>query len=123
MEAQVRRMTPATGRPAGRRGSRPRGRLASLVIVAVTGVGLLGLAYLSNRPASASRVTAVGRFGSPTLPAPIVGQMATPISGTTLDGSPFAIADLVGSPVWLSFGAAWGPPGRAARPAHAAPRR
>jgi cytochrome c biogenesis protein CcmG, thiol:disulfide interchange protein DsbE len=54
-------------------------------------------------------VVAVVRVASPTRSAPAgihVGQTAPDITGTTLDGKPFRLADLRGRPVIVNF---WGP--------------
>jgi cytochrome c biogenesis protein CcmG, thiol:disulfide interchange protein DsbE len=94
-----------------------RGRLSSLVIMAATAVLILGLAYLANRPADAGGgVTPVNLAGTPTGPAPIVGQPAPDFSATTVDGTTVKLADLKGSVVWVTFGASWCQPCRAENP-------
>jgi cytochrome c biogenesis protein CcmG, thiol:disulfide interchange protein DsbE len=103
-------------RPQDRPARGGRGRVASLLIMAATGVLILGLAYVANRPADASGVTPVSLIGTPTGPAPIVGQPAPDFSAVTIDGKTVKLADLKGSIVWVTFGASWCQPCRAENP-------
>jgi peroxiredoxin len=99
-----------------RRTIRPGSRLANLAVMAVTGVVIVGLAFLTNRPASASGVTPVDVTGVPTGAGPVVGRAAPDLAGRTLDGKPVRLSDFLGSPVWLTFGASWCQPCRAENP-------
>jgi peroxiredoxin len=105
------RAQPAHGGPRA-----ARGRLGTIVIMAVTAVAILLAAVLANRPATASGVTLVDLAGVPAGPAPIVGQTAPELVGTTVDGVPVRLSDLKGSVVWLTFGASWCQPCRAENP-------
>lgn len=106
----------ATGqdRPAGRL----ERRLRTVAVMLVTGAVLLGIAYFANGTSNTAGngVTTVDITGTPAGPAPIVGQAAPDVSGTTVDGKPFRLGELKGSPVWLSFGATWCQPCRAENP-------
>lgn len=101
----------STRRPAG-----PRGRLINLAAMAITGIVIVGLAYLANGPTAASGVTPVDLNGVPTGDGPVVGRTAPDLAGTTLDGKPVHLSDFAGSPVWLTFGASWCQPCRAENP-------
>jgi cytochrome c biogenesis protein CcmG/thiol:disulfide interchange protein DsbE len=79
-----------TGAPAPSRSSPHRLVIAALAIALVTTVGVVVLVVATRQSAGA---IAVGE------PAPAIG-------GTTLDGQPFALADLRGRPVIVNF---WGP--------------
>lgn len=103
-------------RPATRPGLASRGRLVNGAIIALTGAVILSVAYLANRPADATGLTAVQLVGTPTGPAPIVGQTAPDFTAATVDGKPIRLSDLKGSPVWVSFGASWCQPCRAENP-------
>lgn len=94
-----------------------RGRFGNLALMAVTAVVILAVAALVNRPATtADGLTPVDLVGSPTGPAPIVGQAAPPFATTALDGSEVSLAALAGKPVWITFGATWCQPCRAENP-------
>ena len=105
-----------TASPPARRGVNPRGRLATLGIMAVTAAVIVGAAFLSNRPTSASGVTAVTLPGGATGPAPVVGKPAPAFAATTAAGQPVNLAEYAGSPIWLTFGASWCQPCRAENP-------
>jgi cytochrome c biogenesis protein CcmG/thiol:disulfide interchange protein DsbE len=100
-------------RPAG--AAKGRSRLINIGLMVAVGVALIGIAYVANRPAStaAGGLTPVDLGGIPRGPAPIVGQPAPDIQATTVDAAAFRLSDLVGSPVWLTFGATWCQPCRA----------
>ena len=93
-----------------------RGRLASLAIMALTAAAILAVASLVNRPADAAGVTPVNVTGDATGPAPIVGKAAPDFSAPMIGGGTLKLGSLVGSPVWLTFGATWCQPCRAENP-------
>ncbi len=100
-----------------RTGPRIQGRLATLAVMAVTAVALVGAALLVNRPVeTADGLTPVNLVGSPTGPAPIIGQPAPPLAATALDGTAVDLAAFAGSPIWVTFGASWCQPCRAENP-------
>ena len=85
--------------------------------MAVTGVALLALAYVSNsRPTVAGQLQRVDLIGTPQGPPPIVGQPRPDLTVTTLDGQTFKLSDLKGKVLWLTFGATWCQPCRAENP-------
>jgi len=107
----------AASLPDVRSGPRIQGRLATLAVMAVTAVAIVGAALLVNRPAgSTDGLTPVNLVGSPTGPAPIVGQAAPPLAATALDGTALDLSAYAGSPVWITFGATWCQPCRAENP-------
>jgi cytochrome c biogenesis protein CcmG/thiol:disulfide interchange protein DsbE len=116
--------TPAGTQPgiaalARRRGWPGRGAAGTLVIMVVTAAILLAVAYLSDRrdtTAGVGAVTAVSVSGSATGAAPVVGQAAPDFTALTADGTSVTLSDLVGKPVWLTFGASWCQPCRAENP-------
>lgn len=65
-------------------------------------VVLVSLAFWANRDGLAE---AAGRGG-------IAGQVAVPLSGTTITGTPLDAGSYAGRPLWLVFGASWCPPCR-----------
>lgn len=102
--------------------SRPGGRrtaLATLAILAITGIVIFAAAYLSN-PAISD--TANGNFtpvtvdGQPAGGAPIVGAPSPDFIALTTDGTQLRLSELRGKPVWLTFGASWCQPCRAENP-------
>lgn len=115
---QARRMaaphTPVaeTGRSVPRLG----GRLGTILVMAAATLAILAAAYFTNASTTADGVTTVNLTGTPSGPAPIVGQMAPDFTATTIDGQPIRLSDLKGSPVWLTFGASWCQPCRAENP-------
>jgi cytochrome c biogenesis protein CcmG, thiol:disulfide interchange protein DsbE len=103
--------------PGVRTGPRIQGRLATLAVMAVTAVAIVGAALLVNGPAeSTDGLTPVNLVGSPTGPAPIVGEAAPPLAATALDGSTVDLSAYAGSPIWVTFGASWCQPCRAENP-------
>jgi thiol-disulfide isomerase/thioredoxin len=100
-----------------RSGPRIQGRAATLAVVAVTAVVILGAALLVNGPGTTTDgLTPVNLIGSPTGPAPIVGQPAPPLGATAVDGTTVDLAAYAGSPIWITFGASWCQPCRAENP-------
>jgi cytochrome c biogenesis protein CcmG, thiol:disulfide interchange protein DsbE len=100
------------GHSAPSRGTAAAGRAApnrvtTLLVVAVTAVLIVAAAVLTNQPAAASGLTPVNLLGSPTGPAPVIGQAAPALSGNLPDGTPVKLSDYRGSVVWLTFGASW----------------
>jgi peroxiredoxin len=93
-----------------------RGRLGTIVVMVVATIAILGAAYVANGNTSAEGLTSVNLTGTPTGPAPIVGQAAPDFTATTIDGQSLKLSDLRGSPVWLTFGASWCQPCRAENP-------
>lgn len=97
-------------------GSSARG---TLVIVVLTAVIILAVAYLSDRrdtTAADGTVTAVTVTGTASGVAPAVGQQAPDFIALTSDGTRLRLSDFIGRPVWLTFGATWCQPCRAENP-------
>ena len=96
-----------------------RNALATLAVVAITGVIILAAAYFSN-PRLGD--TATGNFtpvtidGQPVGAAPNVDSPAPDFIAGLTDGSQVRLSDLRGKPVWLTFGASWCQPCRAENP-------
>ncbi|MCL1897247.1 MAG: TlpA family protein disulfide reductase [Micrococcales bacterium] len=87
-------------------------RLGTVVVLAVTtGLILGGLWFVRGRgDDSFSQVTLTGDTSGA---APVVGQKAATFATTDMDGEAVDLADLLGQPVWLIFGATWCPTCRA----------
>ena len=100
-----------------RSGSRANAR-GTLVIMAITAVVILGVAYLSDRRDTSAEgaVTSVTVSGSASGAAPVVGAKAPDFAALRTDGSAVKLSDYVGQPVWLTFGASWCQPCRAENP-------
>jgi peroxiredoxin len=98
---------------------RPSNLISTLIVMAVTGALILAAAYLSDRGSGepgTGGVTSVSVTGLATGTAPAVGQPAPGFTATTTDGKPVSLADFIGHPVWLTFGASWCQPCRAENP-------
>ncbi len=97
-----------------------RTRLSTLVIIGVTGVVIVAVAFLSNQPATATSadgtVTSITLTGTASGDPPTVGKPAPGFSATTTDGKLIRLSDLKGKAVWLTFGASWCQPCRAENP-------
>jgi cytochrome c biogenesis protein CcmG/thiol:disulfide interchange protein DsbE len=97
-----------------------RTRLSTLVIIGVTGVVIVAVAFLSNQPATATSadgtVTSITLTGTASGDPPTVGEPAPDFSATTTDGKLIRLSDLKGKAVWLTFGASWCQPCRAENP-------
>ena len=100
----------------GQRTRPARGPLATLAIMSITAVVIVGVAFLVNQPSSASGVTPVTVSGSATGEAPGVGKPAPDFTATAVDGERVTLSSLKGQPVWLTFGASWCQPCRAENP-------
>jgi peroxiredoxin len=100
--------------PTVRRTARSGGpsRTGTIVVMVVTAVLIVGAAYLANRRDDSSGLTPVSLTGTPTGPAPIVGQAAPAFTAKLVDGTTVSLADLKGKAVWLTFGASWCQPCR-----------
>lgn len=100
--------------PIVRRTARSGGpsRTATVAVMAVTAILIVGAAYLANRQDDSSGLTPVNLTGTPKGPAPIVGQAAPAFTANQVDGTSFSLADLKGKAVWLTFGASWCQPCR-----------
>ena len=100
--------------PVIRRTARSTGpsRTATIAVMVVTAILIVGAAYLANRQDDSSGVTAVNLTGTPTGPAPIVGQVAPAFTANQVDSTSLSLADLKGKAVWLTFGASWCQPCR-----------
>jgi cytochrome c biogenesis protein CcmG/thiol:disulfide interchange protein DsbE len=100
--------------PVVRRTARSSGpsRTATILVMAVTAILIVGAAYLANRQDDSSGITQVNLTGTPTGPAPIVGQAAPAFTAKQVDGTSLSLADLKGKAVWLTFGASWCQPCR-----------
>jgi cytochrome c biogenesis protein CcmG/thiol:disulfide interchange protein DsbE len=84
---------------------RLRGAAARLAGVAVASIVLAGCAtggVAITPSAPASPGASVIQIGSP-----LIGKPAPTLAGMTLDGAPFDLASLRGSPVLLNFWASW----------------
>jgi peroxiredoxin len=110
--------TIATRRPTpGRQLLRPSGRLGNAGIMGITAVVIIGVAWLANQPAPApAGYTPVQVSGIAGGTAPVVRAPAPDFQATTDEGTALRLADLAGSPVWLTFGASWCQPCRAENP-------
>lgn len=100
------------------RSARSRGRFTNLGLVGVTAAIILAVAYMANQPSpgSSATFTRVNVQGGTGVGGPVVGQPAPDFSASTDDGKTLKLASLVGSPVWLTFGASWCQPCRAENP-------
>lgn len=81
-------------------------RLRNLAIMLVVGVVIAGVAYFLDRSGAAGYTT-VQLTGDTSGARPVVGGLPPDFSATTVDGKAFALADLKGRPIWLTFGASW----------------
>ena len=84
---------------------RVRGAAARLAVVAVASIVVAGCATggVAITPSAAgSPGASVIQIGSP-----LIGKPAPALAGTTLDGAPFDLASLRGSPVLVNFWASW----------------
>jgi cytochrome c biogenesis protein CcmG/thiol:disulfide interchange protein DsbE len=84
---------------------RLRGAAARLAVVAVASIVLAGCAtggVAITPSATGSPGASVIQIGSP-----LIGKPAPALAGTTLDGAPFDLASLRGSPVLINFWASW----------------
>jgi cytochrome c biogenesis protein CcmG, thiol:disulfide interchange protein DsbE len=116
---QARQMSTPVAPVAQRRSggtSAVRGRLGTILVMAIAAIAILGAAYFANGNTPAEGLTSVNLTGTPTGPAPILGQTAPDFTATTIDGQAIKLSDLRGSPVWLTFGASWCQPCRAENP-------
>ena len=96
-----------------------RNTVATLAVVAITGVVILAAAYFSNPrlgDTTTGNFTPVTIDGQPVGAAPVVGSPAPDFITALTDGSQVRLSDLRGKPVWLTFGASWCQPCRAENP-------
>jgi cytochrome c biogenesis protein CcmG/thiol:disulfide interchange protein DsbE len=100
-----------------RSGSRVGAR-GTLLVMAITAVVILGVAYLSDRRDTTGEgaLTAVTVTGAASGAAQVVGAKAPDFAALRTDGTAFKLSDYVGTPVWLTFGASWCQPCRAENP-------
>jgi peroxiredoxin len=104
--------TPADWRERTRK-SRPR----TLIVMGITAVAILAVAYMVNRPsASGESFTAVTLSGPTAGDPPRVGNQAPDFTARTVDGKTVTLSSFKGQPVWLTFGASWCQPCRAENP-------
>jgi peroxiredoxin len=95
----------------------PRGRPGNVGIMGLTGAVIIAVAWLANQPAATpAGYTPVNVAGAAGGSAPVVGEAAPDLQASLDDGTAFRLADLRGSPVWLTFGASWCQPCRAENP-------
>jgi peroxiredoxin len=95
-----------------------RSRITSLVLIGVTAVIIIAVAFLANQPAKtvSDGLTSVTLTGSASGAAPEVGKPAPDFTALAADGTTVKLSDLKGHPVWLTFGASWCQPCRAEAP-------
>jgi peroxiredoxin len=90
--------------------------LANLAVIAVTAAVIVAVAYLTQPPPvtgdGVTPVSVVGGGGA----APEVGKLAPDFQALTETGETVRLSSLIGSPVWLTFGASWCQPCRAENP-------
>jgi cytochrome c biogenesis protein CcmG/thiol:disulfide interchange protein DsbE len=104
--------TPADWRERTRQ-SRPR----TFIVMGLTAVVILAVAYMVNRPsASGQGLTAVTLSGPTKGDPPKIGRQAPDFTARTVDGRTVTLSAFKGRPVWLSFGASWCQPCRAENP-------
>lgn len=109
---------PTMSTNAASRPTRPRGRFTNLALAGITGVIILAVAYMANQPApgSSTTFTKVNVTGGSSASGPLIGLAAPDFQATTDDGQTLKLSSLVGSPVWLTFGASWCQPCRSENP-------
>lgn len=104
--------TPADWRERTRQ-SRPR----TFIVMGLTAVVILAVAYMVNRPAASGQgLTAVTLSGPTKGDPPKIGRQAPDFTARTVDGKTVTLSAFKGRPVWLSFGASWCQPCRAENP-------
>ena len=82
------------------RATHPRLRFAAGL--AVVGAASIALSGCATGGVAVTPGTSVIQIGSP-----LIGKLAPTLTGTTLDGAPFDLASLRGSPVLVNFWASW----------------
>jgi len=103
----------AGARPA----ARPAGRLQTIIVLGVTAVVIAAAAYLMGGGLGKNGgVTDVTLSGSVAAAAPVAGAVPPGFTATTFDGKKVSLADYVGKPLWLTFGASWCPDCRTEAP-------
>jgi peroxiredoxin len=95
---------PATA-PRGRRFGGERFR--TITVLVVVGLALTGVAVAVEQPWASDGYTDVSLTGDVSGPAPAAGLKAPDFKTTTIEGTPIALSDYAGEPVWLTFGASW----------------
>ena len=95
---------PATAQRGRRFGSE---RIRTIAILVVVGIALTGVAVAVEQPWASGGYTDVSLTGDASGPAPAAGLAAPDFKTTTIDGTPVALSDYAGKPVWLTFGASW----------------
>jgi len=93
-----------------------RTRIGTLIVMVVTGVAILALAFMVNQPSATAGVTAISISAAANGAAPEVGKQAPDFQARLTDGSTVSLSSLIGTPVWLTFGASWCQPCRAENP-------
>lgn len=91
-------------------------RFRTIAILVVAGVALTGVAVAVEQPWASGGYTDVSLTGDVSGPAPAAGLSAPDFKTTTIDGTPVALSDYAGKPVWLTFGASWCPDCRGEAP-------
>lgn len=91
-------------------------RAWTIGVMALTGVVIMAVSYLANRPAEGGGFTTVLLTGTPSGPPPEVGKPAPDFEARTIDGEKVSLAGFRGKPLWITFGASWCQPCRAENP-------
>jgi len=84
--------------------SRLRGRLGTIILMAVLALSIGAIAWYVDQPAANA---SPGTDADYAAGAPQAGAVAPEIQATAVDGTQVRLSDFRGKPVWLTFGASW----------------
>jgi cytochrome c biogenesis protein CcmG/thiol:disulfide interchange protein DsbE len=117
-EAPIPEAPVAAAAPDERAARSRRSRITSLVLIGITAVVIIAVAFLANQPAKtvSDGLTSVTLTGAAGGAAPEVGKPAPDFTAVAADGTKVTLSSLKGHPVWLTFGASWCQPCRAEAP-------